>query len=401
LTALTRIATALRVLSAAALVVILGTLPVRMVTAAFDPFQPYPGHTVDYGFVRPRAIRAALPAIADRPEETVLVLGSSGVARAFVPSVFDTALAGSGKHYVSFNLAQYLLQPETTLAMAKVIRQTYEERNKRIGLLIFGISVPELARDNIRAARRSMPDQPFAFSRWEDLRDRAHVDPTGALGDGLDLFFFGNVRPERARLWLDDRIAARPVGCFSGLKQPVEGAEALGALTSFCDELHTQFPRGIPPWNPSTRGGIDFGMPSTRPMLERLVELQPSSVSSPPAPAVRPTKAPNDLDEDAIRTVIAALRELETVSKDTFVLRDMLNPALLSSLAPAHVAQWRDVAERIAREGGATLLDLNDGTFPASDFGDRTHLNPLAAERFSSVLASRVRPMVRQNHASR
>jgi hypothetical protein len=106
LTALSRLATAVRIVLAAALVVLAGAVPVRMMGAAFDPFQPYPGHTADYGVARPRAIRAALPAIAERPEKVALVFGSSGLARAFVPSVFDDVLARGGKQYVSFNLAR-------------------------------------------------------------------------------------------------------------------------------------------------------------------------------------------------------------------------------------------------------------------------------------------------------
>jgi hypothetical protein len=121
-----RFATALRTVSAAALVVFAGGALVRAIGAAFDPFQAYPGHTSDYGVARTRALRAALPGIADHPEKTVIVLGSSGLARAFVPAAFDAALDGGGERYVSFDMAQLLLQPETALAMARVIRSTYE-----------------------------------------------------------------------------------------------------------------------------------------------------------------------------------------------------------------------------------------------------------------------------------
>jgi hypothetical protein len=47
------------------------------------------------------------------------------------------------------------------------------------------------------------------------------------------------------------------------------------------------------------------------------------------------------------------------------------------------------------------LLDFNDGTFVPSDFGDKTHLHPLAAERFSALLAARVQSMVQEDRASR
>jgi hypothetical protein len=400
-----RLAIALRTVAAAALVVLAGAVPVRLIGAALDPFQPYPGHTADYGVVRPRAIRAALPAIVDRPEEVAVVLGSSGVARAFVPQTFDDALARGGKRYASFNLAQVLFQPDTALAMAKDIRETYEERNKRIGITIFGVSVPDLARDSLRAAQRTMPDQSFTFASADVLEDRARTDPFGALGDGVELLLFGNTRPERVGLWLEDWTLGRPPGCNSGLKQPPEGAEANAALVSYCAELAKQFPRGVPPWNSKTRGGLDFGLPATRPMLERLVALQASAASSrslPTAPPPDPSrKIPDDMDEAAIRTLIAAVRELKAVSAATFVLRDILNPAVVASFPPAQVARWRAVAERIAREADAPLLDFNDGSVVASDFGDRTHLNPLAAERFSSLLAARVRPMVQENHASR
>jgi lysophospholipase L1-like esterase len=99
--------------------------------------------------------------------------------------------------------------------------------------------------------------------------------------------------------------------------------------------------------------------------------------------------------------LIAAVQELKAVSDETFVLRDIFNPAALAPLPPAQVARRRAVAERIARQGGAPLLDLNDGSVVASDFGDQTHLNPLAAERFSSLLAERLRPRGQENHASR
>jgi hypothetical protein len=173
LTALPRLAIALRTIAAATLVVLAGAVPVRLVTASFDPFEPYPGHTANYGVTRPRAIRAALPAIVDRPEKTALVLGSSGLARAFVPAVFDTALAKAGPTYVSFNLAQMLLLPETALGMAKTIRQTYEAKGKRAGIVVFGTSVADLTRDGLRAARRRMPDQAFAFETVDTLVRRA------------------------------------------------------------------------------------------------------------------------------------------------------------------------------------------------------------------------------------
>jgi hypothetical protein len=391
--------------AAAALVVLAGAVPVRLIEASFDPFQPYPGHTADYGVVRPRAIRAALPEIADREERQVLVLGSSAVARAFVPSVFDATLASRGKPYVSYNLAQMLYQPETALAMATVIRDTYQARSKRVAVTIFGISVPELDRDSLRAARSSMPDQSFAFSNTSVLIERGHTEPFAALGDALDLAVFGNVRPERVGLWLEDRIAARPLGCNSGMKQPPDGEEAQAALVDFCAELLHQFPRGVPPWNPTTRGALDFGLPETRPMLARLIALQSAIPPPPPLAAPAPSSPPRtvheNIDEGGVRQLVAAIRELKTVSDEVLVLRDILNPAILEQLPPGQEASWRTVAERIAREGDAPMLDGNDGAVGPGDFGDRTHLNPLAAERFSQLLATRVRPFVEEHRASR
>jgi lysophospholipase L1-like esterase len=81
-----------------------------------------------------------------------------------------------------------------------------------------------------------------------------------------------------------------------------------------------------------------------------------------------------------------------------------LAPMLARLLAPVtavELARWRDVAERIARENDVPLLDFNDGTFVASDFGDRTHLHPLAAERFSSLLATRIRPFLQEDRVVR
>jgi hypothetical protein len=139
-------------------------------------------------------------------------------------------------------------------------------------------------------------------------------------------------------------------------------------------------------------------------MLTRLIELQSISNAGPTLPAA-PHNAghwvPENLDEDGVQMLIGAVRELKTVSQHIFVLRDILNPALLAPLPSELIAQWREVAERIARDGDAHLLDLNDGTVTPADFGDRTHLHPLAAERFSSSLAMRLRPMVEQNRASR
>jgi hypothetical protein len=249
-----------------------------------------------------------------------------------------------------------------------------------------------------------MPDQAFVFSNNETLADQARTDPLGALGDGLELFFFGNTRPDRVGLWVDDWVAARRPPCESGMKQPPDGEEALSALVAFCSELDSQFPHGVPPWNRNTRGGFDFGLPATRPMLERLVDLSPGSVFPPPQTSGARTPArtaPDDIDDDAVRMLIAAVRELKAVSDHTFILRDIMNPAMLASLPTPQVTHWRDVAERIARDGGAPLLDFNDGTFVPSDFGDRTHLHPLAAERFSVLLAARVQPMAQENHASR
>jgi hypothetical protein len=397
----TGVAIALRTVAAAWLVVLVSAAAVRLLAASFDPCQPYPGHRSDYGVARARAIRATLPEIVGRPDKDVIVLGSSGVARAFVPSTFDAAFDEDRRRYVSYNLAQLLQQPETALAMAQVIRGEYEAQNKRIAVTIFGISVPELTRGALGAARRRMPDQAFVFSTASGLAERARTDPLGSLGDGLEHLLFGDVRPERLGSWIEDRIAALPPPCESGLKQPPEGKEALAALTSFCTELRAQFPNGVPPWNPRTHGAFDFGLPETRSTLERLVDLQ----APPPAPHVEPTSrraaGPPDLDPAAIDMLARAAHELSVVTDRLFVLRDIMNPAVRDALPQAQLATWREAAERIARANGATLLDFNDGTFTPSDFGDRTHLNPLAAERFSTLLAGRIRPLVRENYASR
>lgn len=400
MTAFSRVAAALRILTAAALVVLASGALVRTIAATLDPFQAYPGHTSDYGVARTRAMRAALPDIVERPEKGVIVLGSSGLARAFVPPVFDAAV-GDHTRYVSYNLGQLLLQPETALAMARVIRDTYEARDKRLGMAIVGISVPELTRDALRAARRQMPDQSFAFSTTAGLLEQARTDPHGALRDALTLLVFGNVRPERLELWLEDWAHGRPGPCESGLKQPVEGAEAYAALVDYCSELQRQFPHGVPPWNPKTRGGFDFGLPATRPMLERLVALEPSSVYAPPPSPVPPRWSPDDIDEGAVRTLIAAVRELRAVSEHTIVVYEPMNPAVRAPLPEEQVGHWRSVARRIAREGDAALLDFDDGTFVPSDFGDRTHLHPLAAERFSALLAARLKSIVQESRASR
>ena len=374
---------------------------VRAVGAAFDPFQAYPGHRSDYGVARVRAMREALPDIVDRPEKTVVVLGSSGLARAFVPAAFDAALQGAGERYVSFNLAQLLLQPETALSMARVIRQAYEARHKRLGITVFGISIPDLNRAALRAARRKMPDQAFAFTSAAELSIRAREHPLEAMTDALTLLFFGDVRPERVGLWVEDWAQAKPGPCESGLRQPPVGQEAQAELDAFCVELRRQFPRGVPPWNRAMRGGFDFGLPATRPMLERMVALQAESITAPLPPPVAPIPEHDDIDEDAIRTLIAAVREIAAVSEHTVVLRDIMNPVLLAPLPPARFAQWRGLAERIAEEGGAPLIDLNDGSFTPIDFGDRTHLHPLAAERFSSLLAGRIEPLLEGRRASR
>jgi hypothetical protein len=390
--------------SAVALVLLTSAVVVRTLAARFDPFQPYPGHVADYRIARSRAIRAKLPDIADDPRKAVLVLGSSGLARAFVPAVFDDALEAGHKRHASFNLAQLLLQPETALAMGKMIRQTYEARHKHIGITLFGISVPELTRGALRAARRTMPDQDFTFATEEFLEARAHTDPLGALDDGLQLLLFGNVRPAQVGQWVEDWARAKSPPCESGMKQPPDGPEAQAALVDFCRELRAQFPRGVPAWDPRTRGGFDFGLPSTHPMLERLVELQETAapLAAPFDAARTPTRpAPNDMDEDSIRAMIAAVHEIKAVTDHVFVLRDVMNPDLMNAESPARLAQWRDVARRIAREADAPLLDFNDGTFVPSDFGDRTHLHPLAAEQFSRILAARVQSAAQEDRASR
>jgi hypothetical protein len=390
--------TALRTVAAAALLVAGSGALVRAVTAAFDPFREYPGHTSAYGAARARAIRAALTDIAARPERQVLVLGGSGVARAFVPSAFDAAFASGEATYQSYNLGQILLQPETALAMSKVIRRSFTERGKRVGITIFGISVPELARGSLNAARLAVPDQAFAFTNADTLRTQARVDAWGALRDGLGYLVYGNVRPSRVALWIDDWITDRPPPCESGFKQPPEGEDAKRAFLAYCEELRREHPRGVPPWNPRTRGGFDFGLPTTRPMLERLVDRNPPA---PPAPSTTPLAAFVDIDENGLRSLIAAVRELRAVSERTFVLRDIINPAQAATISPALLHAWRQAAERIAYEGGADLLDFNDGTFAPADFGDRTHLHPMAAERFSALLADRVKVAADEDRAAR
>jgi hypothetical protein len=398
LSGLRRIATALRPVAAAALVVAGSGALVRAATAAFDPFRAYPGHTSAYGAARARAIRAVLTDIAARPGKQVLVLGGSGVARAFVPSAFDAAFAGGEAAYESYNLGQILLQPETALAMSKVIRRAYTERGKRVGMTIFGISVPELARGSLNAARQAVPDQAYAFTNVDTLRAQAHVDSWGALSDGLSYLLYGNVRPSRVGMWIDDWITDRAPPCESGFKQPPDGEDAKQAFQAYCEELRREHPRGVPPWNPQTHGGFDFGLPTTRPMLERLVDRKPAA---PPAPSSAPLASFVDIDENGLRSLIAAVRELKAVSVRVFVLCDIINPAQAATISPTLLHAWRQAAERIAYEGGAVLLDFNDGTFAPADFGDRTHLHPMAAERFSALLADRVKAAADEDRAAR
>src|SRR5262249_11722516 len=157
----------------------------------------------------------------------------------------------------------------------------------------------------------------------------ARTRPREAMTDALTFPVFGDMRPERVGLWVEDWARGRPSPCESGLKQPPEGEEARAGLTSFCAELRRQFPRGVPPWNLATRGGFDFGLPATRPVIERLVALQSDSISAPLPPPSGPIPERDDIDEDAVLTLIAAVRELWAVSDHVFVLRDLMNPVLL------------------------------------------------------------------------
>src|SRR3569832_960783 len=122
-----------------------------------------------------------------------------------------------------------------------------------------------------------MPDQAFAFTSAAGLLDRARTRPLDATTDALTYLVFGDVRPERVTLWIEDWAKARSSPCESGLKQPPDGKAAQA-------ELGGQFPRGVPPYNPATRGGLDFGLPATRPMLDRLAALQADAISAPLPP---------------------------------------------------------------------------------------------------------------------
>jgi len=66
-----------------------------------------------------------------------------------------------------------------------------------------------------------------------------------------------------------------------------------------------------------------------------------------------------------------------------------------------HLEGERALSIEGTQHGHWAVLDFNDGSFSASDFGDRTRLHPLAAERFSAILAARVQPMVEEDRASR
>ena len=107
---------------------------VRAVAAAFNPFLPYPGHPADYGIARSRAIRAALPGdrAGSRRRRSSSSVAPEWVARS--SRRCSTRCVGNSRgRLVSFNLAQPLLQPETALAMAKSIRETYEAEQAASG----------------------------------------------------------------------------------------------------------------------------------------------------------------------------------------------------------------------------------------------------------------------------
>ena len=283
--------------------------------------------------------------------------------------------------------------------MAKAIRRSYEARHKRLGIDDLRRLGPRAdARVACRPARRGMPDQAFVFASGDVLSSRAHADPLGVIGDGLELLSSATSVPRRSGAGWKTGSRAGPPACESGMQQPPEARRPRHQAT-FCAELHTPVSARRPRVEPENARRFRLRPPATRPTLTRLIELQASVAPTPPLPdaAHGPAlKDPNDIDEDAVRTMVAAVQELKAVTGHTFVLRDIMNPALLEPLPAEELAHWRAVAERIARESDATLLDLNDGTFVASDFGDRTHLHPLAAERFSSLLAARVRPMVQE-----
>ena len=185
--------------------------------------------------------------------------------------------------------------------------------------------------------------------------------------------------------------------CESGMMQPPSDKATEAVLVAFCRELRVQFPRGLPAWNPGTRGAYDFGLPATRPLVAQIIELQAGSPSPPPnASHNAAPKDPNDIDEQAVHTMAAAVQELRAVSRHMFVLRDILNPALLlpvSQRSSPTGAMWPNGS--LARTTSPCSISTTARSC-ASDFGDRTHLHPLAAERFSSLLAARMRPVVQE-----
>ena len=349
-------------------------------------------------------------------QEAVLVLGSSGLGRAFVPVAFDDALDNGRGRFVSYNLAQPLLQPETALAMAKPIRQTLRGRACGIGITIFGISVPELKRGAVGAARRGCPIRRSSSRAPETLYDRARDDLPRRLADGLQLALFGNVRPRAGRslarrLAFGDSSALR-VRHDAATGGPGRSGRARGLLPgAACPVSRAACPPGT--WARAAR--IDFGLPATRPMLERLATLQTFSPSPPRTRSVAGQLAfpatrgraqpnandPNDIDEDAVRTMAAAVQELKARQSSHVCPPRHPEPGAPPARVPAELAHWRDVAGRIARAERRPLLDFNDGTFVPLILAIERTCTPWRPSASRSLLAARMRPLVQDDRASR
>jgi hypothetical protein len=414
-------AVAWRTLIAATTLLAVSVLGTRVVTTCFDPLRP--GVKSSFGlshgddFNRYRAVARMVPSVAERPEKSVLAIGSSEVCLGFNPVAFDTELRARSngarfESWSSYNFGLQSMVPETELLMARRLQEVYTKRRQKIGVSFIQLSPDIISEGAHKMAHAYVPHQALPFQDWKDLASNAKAEPRQTLRDAVNRYVFATVPPAIAGDWVSGRLVwgdSRLIAdCEVGFHLRSEkqwSDEIRSAMVSAraenCRQLSELYPNGLPVWDPAIRGAPTTGLPATQSSfdeLRRIFLLPEAQQKNGEVRRSLPAEVDGTCTDDAIDTQVSAARTLANISDRTYLV---VWPVNWGWSPPGTAERWekgRNVIERVAKETGLPVLDYSHSPdFSESDFFDSEHLHYDGEQKLSKLLAARLAADAAQN----
>lgn len=325
--------------------------------------------------------RAALPQITREPEALVMFYGSSMVQAGFAPRQFDAAMRDRGIAIKSFNFGFGGLNPLFQDYLSRRIKEAFQKEDRRLKLALIEFN-PFQATVTRRNRARASEDSYFTLlATNRELFNLSLTDPER----GIRLF---NIR------YLRDSISAEMITSYFGnpFREPprdstLVGDEAIAQKRrELGEELNKRFEQDYPDFVPS-RWSYEWQGGGTIPE-ERSAEtlaifdeyyqtLQtPYRMDNDRLHRIR-TADIIDLhfEEELVVSFIEIVNQFQQFADRVEVILLPKNTQWIQC-PPAAMGRMRAVVDRIARETGVTVRNLQEmEEVTTAMFRDTTHLN--------------------------